>query len=77
MHEEEVFYEEGLDGSQDATRATLFLKDRILHLLVEVEALGPRRVETSLLVTEEKCFEARCLLRCQIGCLTASQTTTG
>ena len=65
-----MFQEEGLYGGKYATRPTLILEYRIVHLLVEVEALRPRRVETSFLISKEKLLDPLGVLWGQISQLT-------
>jgi hypothetical protein len=52
VHEEEMLEQKGLHSSQNATGASLLLEDRVLHFLVEEEALIPRSVETALFALE-------------------------
>ena len=53
-----MFEEESLDSGQDSTGTTLVLEDGIIKLLVEVESLVPRVVETSSFVAEKKHFDS-------------------
>jgi hypothetical protein len=60
-----MFEEECLHCGQDATGTTFILEYRIVHFLVEVEALGPARVEAWSPVPEQEFFDARCFFRGQ------------
>ena len=54
--------EESLHCGENATGATLVLEYRIMHFLIEVEALRPGRVEARRSIPEEKLFDTGCLL---------------
>ena len=57
--------EESLHCRKNAAGATLVLEYRIVHFLIEVEALRPGRVEAWRSIPEEKRFDPGCLLRSQ------------
>ena len=58
-----MLQEEGLDGSEDAAGPSFFLEYRVVHLLVEEEALGPRVMETASLASEQKLLYSLRFLR--------------
>ena len=51
-----MFEEEGLHSGQYTTWPALVLVNRIVHLLIEVEALCPGWLETWCSIPEKKCF---------------------
>ena len=52
MQEEQVFQEKGLHRCQDSTWTTLLLIDAIFHFVIEKEALTPRVMEVSRLISK-------------------------